>query len=103
MTSSETSSGERRRIWRSLTSSQRTSVALLVQERDERRLEVGAGVLVAQLLRRAAEQQLAVGQHERAVGVALGLADVVGRVDDGRGELAHERPQTLALARVQRG
>src|SRR3954451_11149738 len=103
MTSSATSSGERRRIWRSLTSSQRTSVALLVQEGDKRRLEVRAGVLAAQLLPRAAEQQLAVGQHEHAVGVALGLADVVGRIDDGRGQFADERPQALALAGVQRG
>ena len=43
--SSPTSSGERLRIWRSLTSSQRTaatrgSVPALVQEADERRFEV---------------------------------------------------------------
>ena len=59
-----------------------------------------------QLARRPAEQQLAVGQHEHALGVALGLLDVVGGVDDGRaaprpGE--HELPHALALARVERG
>jgi ABC-2 type transport system ATP-binding protein len=51
-------------------------VALLVQECDEGRLQIRTLVLRLQLLRRAAEQQLAVGQHEHAVGVALGLADV---------------------------
>ena len=32
--------------------------------------------------RRAREEELAVGQHEHALGVALGLGDVVGREDD---------------------
>ena len=37
-----------------------------------------------ELARRAGEEQLAVGEHDDAVGVALGLLHVVGRVDDGR-------------------
>ena len=41
----------------------------------DERLEVG---------RRAGEEDLAVGQHEHAVGVALGLADVVRGEDDRR-------------------
>ena len=41
-------------------------------------------------VRGADEQQLAVGEHEHAVGVALGLTDVVGRVDH-RGPSAARR------------
>ena len=82
-------------------------MASFVEEADERRLEIGgAADRPLELGRRAREQQLAVGQHQHAVGVALGLADVVGRVDDGRalgGEAGDEAPQPLALAWVQRG
>ena len=87
-TSSATSSGERRRICRSLSSSQRMSVAPAAQEAHERALEVDRVVLARralQLRRRAGEQELAVGEHEQPVGVALGLGDVVRGVDDGRG------------------
>src|SRR4051812_13117713 len=107
MTSSATSSGERRRMRASFWSSQRISgsVPPLPQEADERALEVdapGAG----QLARRAREEQLAVGEHEDSVGPALGLAHVVGG-EDHAGALAREPrdplPQPLALARVQRG
>ena len=61
-------------------------MAALVQEAHERRLEVArvAADGLLELGRRAGEQQLAVDQHEHAVGVALGLGDVVGREDDGR-------------------
>src|SRR5690349_21582564 len=75
-----TSSGERRRICTSLSSSQRTVeelVAALVQEGHECGLEVEVAVARAdralQVPRRAGEQQLAVGQHQHTVGVALGL------------------------------
>ena len=50
----------------------------MVEEADEGRLEVAAladGRL--QLARRAREEQLPVGEHEHAVGVALGLTPVV--------------------------
>ena len=66
----------------------------LVQEADERAPRSRARRLAGralQLRRGAREEQLAVGQHEQPVGVALGLADVVRRVDHGRaarGELA---------------
>src|SRR5204863_9817417 len=85
-TSSTTRNGERRRICRSFRSSQRIRgplMAAVVEEADEGGLEVAAfadGRL--QLARGAGEQQLAVGQHEHAVRVALGLADVVRRVHD---------------------
>src|SRR4051794_8640223 len=94
---------------RSLSSSQRTrSVALLVQEGDERGLEVEPARPhhPLELARRAREQQLAVGEHEHACGVAVGLLDVVRGVDD-RGPLASqpqdELPEALALARVEGG
>ena len=63
-------------------------------------------VACSQLARRAVEDALAVGQHDQLVGVAVGLRDVVGRVDDGRalaGEAQDELPQALALARVEAG
>src|SRR5437016_5852836 len=62
--SSPTSSGERRRIWRSLTSSHRTMrllVPTLVEETNERGLQVaGASHGLIKTLWRAREQQLAV-------------------------------------------
>ena len=71
---------------RSLSSSQRTSVAPLVQELDEGLLEVEPGRAggLLELARRAVEHALPVGQHDQLVGVAVGLRDVVGRVDDRR-------------------
>ena len=81
-------------------------MAAVVEELDERRLEVaGRAHGRLELGRRAAEQQLPVGEDEHAVGVALGLPDVVRREHHGRaaaGEAADELPQDLALARVQR-
>ncbi len=59
-----------------------------------------------QLVGGAVEESLAVGEHEQAVAVALGLEQVVGRVDHGRagaGEAEDELPQALALARVEPG
>src|SRR2546423_15123239 len=76
MTSSATSSGERRRICRSLRKSQRTAVRwsmpAVVQEAHERRLEVqpgGAGGDL-ELTGGAGEQQLPVGQPQHPGGVA---------------------------------
>ncbi len=72
---------------------------------EEGRLDVAALTRGGQLGRRAAEQQLAVGEDQHPVGVPLGLADVVGRIDDG-GALGDapedELPQALALTRVER-
>src|SRR5436190_2845187 len=111
-TRSVTSSGERRRIWMSLISSQRTVVPLvpaLAQEGHEGGLEVQVTVARADGLlepaRGAGEHQLPVGEHEHAIGVALGLLHVVGRVHDGGaalGQSADELPQALALAWIQR-
>src|SRR5690242_15972555 len=106
MTSSATSSGERRRMRASFWSSQNTGlVASVSQEPDERALEVHAP-RAAQLAGRPREEQLAVGEDENAVGPALGLPDVV-RGEDAARALASEArdplPQPLALARVQRG
>ncbi len=59
-----------------------------------------------QLGRGAVEDHLAIGQHQLAIAVALGLAEVVGRVDHrraGAGEPVHELPEALALARVEPG
>src|SRR3954453_12853012 len=100
MTSSATSSGERLRICRSLMNSQRTSVAPLPEEVDERGLEVG---VAGNVVRRALEQQLAVGEDDDAGGVLLRLGDVVRREQHGRpavGERLDELPQAPALARV---
>jgi len=87
-----------------LSSSQRT--AALAQERDEGGLEVARAGGRRRRQRRggALEQQLAVGQDEQAVGVALRLPHVVGGEDHGGaagGELRDEAPQPLALARVK--
>src|SRR5690606_6791972 len=84
------------------------SVAVLAEERDEGRLEVepARADRALELARGAAEEALAVGEHDDLVGVAVGLGDVVGGVDDrraGLGEAEDERPQPLALARVERG
>src|SRR5579875_801104 len=71
-----TSSGERRRIWMSLTSSQRTSMTPGPQEADECALEVGrllAARRGGQLGRGAQEQHLSVTQDQNAVGVSIGL------------------------------
>src|SRR4051794_28189524 len=110
MISRATSSGERRRICRSLSSSQRTRIGLVparVQKAHERRLDVvDVSGQRDELGRRAVEEQLGVGEHEETVGVALGLAYVVGREQDRRarlGPLADELPYPLAVARVQRG
>ena len=49
--------------------------------------------------------RLAVGQHDQPVGVAVGLLDVVGGVEDGGalpGEAEDELPEALALARIER-
>src|SRR3954452_13648309 len=54
---------------------------------------------------RPLEQQLAVGEDEDAVGVALGLPHVMRGEDDRRAgacQRADELPQALALARVER-
>src|SRR4051794_3541741 len=110
-TSIATSRGERRRICRSLISSQRISVAFLPQERDEGRFEVERRALVAldrplELARRPHEEKLAVRDHADLVRVPVGLLHVVGRVDDCRaaaGQLEDELPQLLALARIERG
>ena len=59
-----------------------------------------------ELGRRAVEDPLAVGEDEQAVAVALGLEQVVGRVDHrrpGAGEAEDELPEPLALARVEPG
>src|SRR3954447_3912446 len=111
-TSIATSSGERRRICRSLTSSQRTRLMpLLAQERDERRLEVERPAFAPldrplELARGAHEQELAVGDHGHLMRVPVGLLHVVRRVDDRRaaaGELEDELPELLALAWVECG
>src|SRR4051794_17174309 len=86
-TSIATSSGDRRRICRSLISSQRIApglVTVLVQERHERRLEVRRVILgvldgALEVARRAAEEELAVGEDHDLGAVALGLLDHVGR------------------------
>src|SRR5690349_17148777 len=105
--SSATSSGERRRIWRSFTNSQRTSlqpsVPALAQEPHERGLEIGgalvAGHLLLELVGRAREQPLAVREDHHLLRVSLGLLHVVRGVDDG-GPATRERedelPQVLA-------
>ena len=81
----------------------------LPQKPHEGALEIpvcppGFAVAVAsQIAGRAAEEQLAVGQHEHACRIPLGLADVVGREDDaGAGLRAgdDELPQPLALAGI---
>src|SRR4051794_6751651 len=94
---------------RSLSSSQRIrpSMPSLAQEADEGALEVDGTVArgAGQVARRAREDQLAVGEHEYAVGPALGLAHVVRAEDDRRavpGQARDPLPQALALARVQR-
>ena len=59
-----------------------------------------------QLVGRAVEDPLAVGEHQQAVAVALGLEQVVGREDHRRaaaGQGQHELPEALALARVEAG
>ena len=86
-------------------------MAPVVEEADERGLEVGgrraAAGLGLQLGRRAGEQQLAVGEHEDAVGVALGLADVDAAVrraleDTGLAERAGDELGTLSGGNRQR-
>src|SRR3954451_12406245 len=72
-TRTTSSSGARRRICRSLAASQRIAlVAPLVQEGDEGGLEVA--LIADERGRRAVVEQLAVGEHQDAIGVALGLA-----------------------------
>src|SRR4051794_27726840 len=106
-TSRATRNGDRRRICRSLSSSQRISGPLVTaasQERDERRLEAAA--LLVELRRGAEVEDLAVGQDQDPVGVVARLLDVVRGEHDRRPaarEPLDERPQDLALARVQRG
>ena len=54
----------------------------------------------------AVEDPLTVGEHQQPVAVALGLEQVVGRVDHrgpGAGEAEDELPEALALARVEPG
>src|SRR5918995_1482209 len=128
--SSAVTSGERRRIWRSLTNSHRTgitpdqpvasqsafglcstpaSMAPLVQEGDERLLEVTVASLrsgAVEFPRRPVEDALAVGEHQHPVAVALRLLDVVGREDHRRPaarEPADELPQPLALPWIEPG
>jgi hypothetical protein len=92
-----------------LSSSQRTQWPPRRQEAHERGLEVAllGPDLGLQRRGRALEEQLAVGEHEHPVGVALGLPHVVGGEDDGGPASARERrdelPELRALARVQRG
>ena len=108
--SSPTSSFERRRICRSLRASSASALSDPRARRKETnacsRSSLGAGVAAAlQLGGRPAEEHLAVGEDEDAIGVALGLGDVVRAEDDGRaalGERGDEAPQPLALARVER-
>ena len=77
----------------------------LVQELDECLLEVEprrAGGLL-EVARRSAEHALPVCEHDQLAGVAVGLLDVVGRVDDRRSlarEPQDELPQPRALARI---
>src|SRR2546425_10700634 len=95
---------------RSLASSQRIVelVPALVQELHERGLEVAPVALPdepLELARRAREQPLPVREHHELVRVAVGLLDVVRRVDDpgpGGGSTEDELPQARALARVER-
>src|SRR4051794_41417283 len=97
---------------RSFWSSQRISapaalVAAFPEEPHERRLEVALALALrrVQLGRRPGEDEVTVGQHEHAIGPALGLGDVVRAEDDRRAGPREARdpvPQTLALARVQR-
>ena len=104
-----TSSRERRRISRSLRSSQRTvSAPRSRQERHERRLEVARPPPLAAISSdgRAVEQQLAVGEHDRARGVASAPRRDGGwrtaRLVPGARERADELPQPLALAGIER-
>src|ERR1700756_2684783 len=108
MTSTPTSTGERRSTCRSFTSSQRISGLgiLPAQERDERRLEVlGERRGGAQGGGRAVEARRALDEHDDAVGVALDLGGVVVGNRPRRalgGETPEQLPQPLALHRVQR-
>src|SRR5436190_20253942 len=85
-----------------------TSVSPGLEEPDERLLEIlalGGLRRALELLRGAVEEQVAVGEHDDAVAVALGLGYVVRAEDDARpalGQRVDEAPQALALARVQR-
>ena len=74
--------------------------------RRRTRLEVArvAADRVVERVRAAVEDPLAVGEHEQPVAVALGLEQVVGRVDhggSGPGEREDELPQPLALPGIE--
>src|SRR6266487_3763096 len=82
-----------------------------MEECNEGRLEIAVGCLrrlaahcLAQLLRRAVEEPLAIGEDKQPLSVALRLLDVVGGEDHRRaavGQRRDELPEPRPLARVK--